>query len=328
MVPAFLRKSRPGAELFAFFSAAGKDTPGDSLGRRFFFADLWFCISLGCLIIALAGPRWGIRIVNEYRRDLDLVFALDLSRSMNVRDLPSSSRLERALYLAGDLVTNRGLGGPGGVRFAAAIGKGRGILALPLTDDTEALTTFLEGLGGFSLTGRGTNLEILMDAAAEAFQDAFPTRRELVLFSDGESLSGSLAAALDRARKRDISVTILGLGTEAGGTIPLEEGREGERILLDDGGVPVISFRRGEFLKNAARRAGGVYLDGNRADAAFLLAEHIRSLSPAPGKSGRRREAGAQWFLFVIAALLSQGVFRLLGTRRRRPGEIRGRRSK
>jgi Ca-activated chloride channel family protein len=293
---------------------------------RYFFSAAAFFLFLVCGILALAEPRWGNRLISESRRGLDVVFALDVSRSMDVRDVPSPgetavSRLARAAALARELVLsqdplNRGLVNPGGtpdIRFGVAIGKGRGILALPLTGDVEAVTGFLESVSGSVITGTGTNLEQLVDAAAGAFQDAFPTRRRIILFSDGEALEGSLSAALERVLAGDIALVTAGFGSEEGGPVPL-----GRNTLLDEEGSPVISYLRDEILRNAAEHGGGIYVDGNRGNAAGLLAAYLASLSPEAVSQGFRRETKPQWYGFVIAALAALGISKGLEKRWRK----------
>lgn len=288
------------------------------LKLRYVFSRVFFGIFLVCIIIALAGPRWGRRIVMEYHRGLDVVLALDLSRSMDVRDITGieeydeapagtkDSRLDRAICIALDTVE-----ASAGIRFGVAIGKARGVLAVPLTYDSESALGFLEGLSGSAVTGRGTNLETLIHAASEAFQDAFPTRRGIILFSDGESWSGSLSAAIDRVMDAGITITALGVGTETGGLVSQETAAEETR-------PPPVSYRREDVLRNIAERSGGIYVDGNRRDAAALLTAHIRSLSPESGTKGYHIEAQAQWRLFVIIALVSLGLSKLLEKKKRR----------
>jgi Ca-activated chloride channel family protein len=302
----------------------GSSGHGEALVRelrsRYFLSAAAFLLFLACGILALAEPRWGSRLVSESRRGLDVVFAMDLSRSMDVRDVPSPggtglSRLDRAAALARELVlsqalVNRNALSPGGdaeIRFGVAIGKGRGVLALPLTGDLEAVTGFLEGLSGYLITGTGTNLEQLVDAAAGAFQDAFPTRRQILLFSDGEALEGSLSAALERALNRDITLIAAGFGSEGGGRVPL-----GQEALSDEGGSPVISRLQGETLRNATEHTGGIYVDGNQVKAAGLLADHLASLSSEAVSRGYRREPKSQWHIFVIAALAALGILKSL----------------
>jgi Ca-activated chloride channel family protein len=294
------------------------DLGGEGAGvqhLRYVFSTLFFWVFIGALIIALAGPRWGRRFVTEYRRGVDVVFALDVSRSMDVRDVsiagigsdPSKmasfrdgvSRIERAADIAAAVARSSG-----GIRLGAAFGKGRGILAVPLTHDVGAVLNFLNVQG--SVTGRGTNLETLIDAAAGAFQDASPAKRLIILFSDGEALSGSLQAALDRAGNQDIEVTSVALGSIAGGPVPWLESPD-EEVQM--------SFRQDGALHLAAELTGGIYVDGNRPDAAALLSEHIKSLAPESALSGYHQEAQDQRRLFVLMALLALGLSKLFEKR-------------
>jgi Ca-activated chloride channel family protein len=242
----------------------------------------------------------------EYRRGVDVVFALDLSRSMEVTDASDGrSRLETGLSIAQDVAR-----GAGDLRLGAAIGKGRGVLAVPLTYDTRTIEQFLESLSVSAITGWGTNLETLIDASAGAFQDGFPTSREIILFSDGEALSGTFGAAIDRLVSRGIRLSVVGLGTEQGGVVP------GSPSVAE---APV-SFRRGEPLRNAAERTGGLYLDGNDPDTGSRLMASLRALGRTSGIQGYRQEAKARWRLFVLAALMLWGIARSLGLERRGHG--------
>jgi Ca-activated chloride channel family protein len=287
---------------------AGRDTLIGKRCFRYWVSVFFFYLFFGCGVTALAGPRWGSRPAPELGREVDVVLAVDLSRSMDVRDVLISpegtalSRLERARAVAEDLVNHSP-----GIRFGIAVGKGGGILAVPLTHDTEAVVSFLKGLSGRVITGRGTNLERLVDAAAGAFQDALPTRRRIILFSDGEPLAGSLQAALDRARKANIAVITLGFGSEEGGPVPVTDD-----YLLGEAGSPVISSLRRETLETAAKRTGGIYVDGNRNDALSLLTEHLASFSPESILRGYRWELSPRWHYFVIAALAALGISKIL----------------
>jgi Ca-activated chloride channel family protein len=286
---------------------------------RYFVSALGFRIFLACLIIALAQPRGGSYPVSENHRGADLIFAVDLSRSMDVRDADGPSRLDRAAALMAELVNHPRLSGqnPGaaGIRFGAAIGKGRGILALPLTEDTEAMDGFLASLSGSSVTGRGTNLESLVDAATAAFQDAFPSRRRIILLSDGEALEGSLNAAADRAAAADITLIAVGLGSGEGGVVP-----PGDEAPLDD--RPVVSSLKADPLRDAAERTGGFYMDGNRGIAADRLAEHLSASDGVPeaAAGGGRLEQRSLAHIFIIAALIALGIVKIVEKGRRRDG--------
>jgi Ca-activated chloride channel family protein len=275
-------------------------------------STVFFTLFLCCAVIALAGPRWGTRAVVEYKRGVDVVFAFDVSRSMEVVDI-EPSRLGRAVSVAREAVAL-----VGNVRIGAAFGKGRGVLALPLTWDTNAVYNFLDSLLSGMQTGTGTNLESLIDTSSRAFLSSFPAKRLIALFSDGESLSGSLQAAVDRARNEGVSVAALGFGTEAGGVVP-------QRITLDrETGEPlaerdaIVSARDTEALRNAAERSGGIFIDGNTPDAAHTLAKYIKSLAPESGISSYRMEAAPRWWIFILAALVFLLVSKLAEKKIRR----------
>ncbi|GHV36179.1 hypothetical protein AGMMS49546_01000 [Spirochaetia bacterium] len=304
--------------VLALFGEEGK------LWFRYRCSRFFFWVFLACLIIALSGPRWGSRSIVEYRRGLDAALALDVSRSMEVRDIPglSLSRLERGLEISRLLAESSA-----GIRLGAAISRGRGILAVPLTDDAEAIAGFLGGLNGSALSGRGTNLESLIDAAASAFPDSFPTRRVIILISDGESLSGSLSDAIDRALVADITLVVLGIGSEEGGPVPAAAIQGAQPAAAFESPVlaeePVISYRRTEALRNAAERGRGLYIDGNLGDAAAVLGDYLQALAAESGTSGGRREGRPRWAGFVIFALISLGVSKRCLLESRRGGNSR-----
>ncbi|GHV55393.1 hypothetical protein AGMMS49579_18130 [Spirochaetia bacterium] len=289
--------------ILALFTGEGK------LWFRYRCSRCLFWLFLACLIIALAGPHWGSQTITEYRRGLDAVLALDVSHSMEVQDVPifPFSRLDRGLEISRLLAESSAE-----IRLGAAISRGRGILAVPLTDDTEAITSFLGGLSGSVLSGRGTNLESLVDAAASAFLDSFPSRRVIIFITDGEALTGSLSDAVDRAIAADITFAVIGLGTEEGGPVPT--------VDTESPTEPFVSYRRQEVLRNAAERGRGLYIDGNREDASAILGDYLRSLSTESLAGGSRREPKPRWDIFVILALVSLGVSKccLLESRRRK----------
>jgi Ca-activated chloride channel family protein len=279
---------------------------GEGFRSRRLLSAFFFQIFFACLIMALTGPRWGSRVVREYRRGLDAVFALDVSRSMGVRDLPGSelSRLDRSIEIARETVALAGE-----IRYAAALSRGRGLLAVPLTRDTESLLNFLGA--GAALTGRGTNLEALVDAAMEAFVPGSPARRAIILISDGEALSGSLGAAAGRAGAGNVTLITLGLGSGEGAELPVTEGGGPDTAL-------VVSRRHEGPLRQAAEQTGGIYIDGNRQDAAARLAERLRSMAPGFSAGGLHREPAPRWDVFITAALAALGLSKLSLSGRKR----------
>jgi Ca-activated chloride channel family protein len=314
------------------------------LGLRYTVSSLFFIIFFICICIALAGPRFGIHFTRELRQGTDIALAFDLSRSMNVKDsapLPStsapeipsllpapsetaargalsSSRLERSVYTARSLLENliSADGYLNNIRIAAAIGKGEAVLAVPLTDDPEAIFALLDSLNSLAITSRGTNLEKILDAAAGAFQDNFPSSRLVILFSDGEVVSGSIPAAIERLRQRDIKIYSVGAGSIYGAAVPPETANSSVAHQPS-----VISYLKPDVLTAAAEAAGGVFIDGNSSNAAAQIVTQIKSGGITASNDGAwtfREEISAQWHIFVITGLAAFIISKLCSLRLRK----------
>jgi Ca-activated chloride channel family protein len=310
--------------LFFYFSPQKKliqkNLP-QNLRNQLSASRLFFMLFLTFSIFALAGPRWGMgeKAAREYRRAVDVILALDVSRSMEVRDgqgingeiddsdhddttedstpvsmgntVASSSRMERGLFIVKEAV----MAVPG-MRFGVAVSRSMGILAVPLTWDSGAIHAFLDGADS-SLTGRGTNLESLVDAAAGAFQPSYPSKRVIILVSDGEALSGSLKTAIERCKRDGIAVVSVALGSDEGGIVP--------------GGDGIISRWDPALMRMASGQTGGIYIDGNRENASRILASHLRSLAPGLETRGNQTEGTARWFIFALLAIIAFGISKL-----------------
>lgn len=296
----------------AFQAIAGNRGPHASaaLGSRYALSTALFTACVACCIAAAAGPRWGERLVSEPRIGADVAFAFDLSRSMDARDV-QPSRLGRAAAIArGILETSRG------GRFAAALGRGSAALALPLTDDSEAMAALLEALATTAMTAGGTDLEALVDAAVSAFPPSSSARGVVVLFSDGEALSGDLSAAAGRAAAVGVSVVAVGLGSEAGAGIPVEP--DSLEVLRGLDGTPVASRLRREALEDLAERTRGLYVDGSSQEAGRSASLFLASAGRAGSAGGFRTEAVPRFHLFLLAALLLFGASKLAESPSRR----------
>jgi len=297
--------------LFNVFRFAGKTkTMPRVLKKRIAASTFFWGLFLASLIIALASPRWGAgQAAAAMRRAVDVVIALDVSRSMDVSDLSPTdghlainrqpdasppenagqSRLQRGLGIAVETVAALPE-----LRCAAAVGRGRGILAVPLTPDSGAVMNFLEAVDGSLLTGRSTNLESLLDAASGAFQDTSPAQRCILLVSDGESLAGSFRAAVERCKRNNIAIIALALGSDTGQAVP----------GLDD----VTSSRDQRAMRMAAEITGGLYVDGNSSGAAAAVITHLRSRAPLRPADPESAGSASRWFLFVIIAIVCYGA--------------------
>jgi len=299
--------------LYNHFSVRGeqlrKNMPGN-LRKKLLTSRFFFRLFLACVIIAMAGPRWGNEqssakpssLPGEYRRLLDAVIAIDVSRSMEIPDGQDGgvSRLERGLTIvkeAAGIAAGRTIGAAPGMRLGAAVSRNRGVVAVPLTWDLDAVFAFVDAAGS-SITGRGTNLESLLDAASGAFQSSHPSTKMILLVSDGEELSGSLKAAVNRCKRDGIAVTAIAVGSD-----------EGRKI---SSGSETISRRDSGAMRMAAGQTGGIYIDGNRQDASGMLAAHLRSLTQGlETRGGYKNESRARWFIFAMLAIMAFGASKI-----------------
>lgn len=285
-----------------FNTAAGPQKLGSlqELHRRYILSTLFFLVFYFSLVVALAEPRWGFRLVREYRQGLDVVIALDISRSMDVRDV-SPSRLGRALEIA-----QRTVDAAPGNRYAVVIGKGDGILAIPLTDDGESLKSLFRVLSSRSLSSPGTNLERLLDTALSAFKGNSSAQRRILLFSDGEALSGALNSAVERLKANDIGVVAVGVGTAEGMPVPEAPGSSVPLQRAD--GSPVVSQLHFQALTVTALGTGGVYVDGHEQDAVDRIVAYLNSLRLSSIKNGYRKESLSHRSAFLMIALIAFGL--------------------
>jgi Ca-activated chloride channel family protein len=304
------------------------------LKKKSNLSSFFFYLFLITAIIAMAGPKWGMGYApSEFRRGLDIVYAVDISRSMDVQDAQTSSglqsRLERGLSIAQEsLITVTG------ARYAVAIGRSRGYLAVPLTHDSEAALVFLESIDTSSITGRSTNLEALVGSAVNAFQSSSPARRVIVLISDGEAHTGVLRNALNRCTRDGIIVTTVAVGSDEGRPI-IEHVNDQisdqsvisrtdqsvisrtDQSVISRAAQSVISRRDASVMRSAAERTGGIYIDANRDDAVSLLSGHLLSLAQEIEftqtiPNNDRREPKQRRTLFIILTLLFYSASKLV----------------
>ncbi len=261
---------------------------------KWFFSSLFLILFLLFLILSLFGFS-GNNIVSErLPSKRDVVFVVDISRSMLARDV-EPSRLERAQALMRTLVDHSS-----DTRYGLVIFNEPGISMVPVTEDLQALISAVDILGPELLSSRGTDIAAGISAAGRAFQDGERRRRFIVLFSDGEHHKGdprSAAAALNR--DREIITHTVGLGSLEGAEVPSADGG----VVLDESGKRVISKLNRVVLESAAAAGGGAYIDGGDADAL----KRLRSLTGIADKddgSDIRLERSTLYRPFLALALL------------------------
>jgi Ca-activated chloride channel homolog len=266
-------------------------------------------LALALLAIALARPQCGTRTELARRYGLDLVVVLDASRSMTARDV-APDRLSRATLEVGAL-----LDGLSGDRVGVVVFAGRAFVQCPLTSDHAAAKLFLRAVGPDAIPQQGTSVGEALAAAREVLDAAERGARSKVvlLVSDGEDQEGGAAEAAAALDDAGIRVHALGVGTPAGGPIPLLD-REGAvaGYKKDRGGDTVVTRLQEDGLRAIADAGGGeVFLVGapGRDVAAFRATLERMEKSELESRltvtyEDRYALAAFPAFLLLLASLL------------------------
>ena len=219
--------------------------------RRWKFALV--LLGLAFVIISLTEPRWGYEVIENHRRGIDLMIAVDTSKSMLSTDI-QPDRLSRAKFAAQDLIDSLVGDRVGMIAFA-----GTSFVEAPLTIDYSAVEAALQDLDTSTIPRGGTNIASAIRQAADAFGKGESTHRALVLFTDGEELEDDAVAAA-KAVNGQFRIFTVGVGTREGSLIPMQNPDGGTDFLKDDQGQYVKSHLDEEKLKAIADATGGFYI--------------------------------------------------------------------
>lgn len=270
-------------------------------------------LALALLGVAAAGPVFGVRERRVIARGLDLVVCLDTSRSMLARDL-KPSRFDRAKREIHDL-----LNAAGGDRIALIAFSGDARDVAPLTRDRRVLGDLVDRVDLADNRLGGTDLGVALERALELFDGRSGAHEAIVLLTDGEDLSGRGAEVAAQAAERGIAVFVVGIGTAAGGKLPISSG-EGESFLVGPDGEEVVSRLEGESLERLADSAGGFYRSTEQSPRPLfeLYDKRISRLDRRNLEGGLER-VPLERFQWPLAAALLLILFELASSDRRRP---------
>ena len=223
----------------------------DRVRRAIRFAFVLLALALA--IIALAKPHWGYTYEDVKRRGLDLLFAVDTSRSMLSNDV-APNRLERVKLAAQDLITELQGDRAGLIAFA-----GRAFLQAPLTIDYDAAVESINDLDTKTIPEGGTNISEAIALATQTFGKSAMGNRALIIFTDGEELSGDAVTEAKKAADAGVKIFTVGVGTAQGSLIPVEG--QGEAGFVKDAKGQVVKSKLDENrLREIAQATGGIYL--------------------------------------------------------------------
>jgi len=281
-----------GADMFTLI------IPGFDPRRRWIKAVL-ITLASGFAIVALAGPQLGFKWEKTTQKGVDIMIALDCSKSMLVQDI-KPNRLERAKREIIDLLRMMKSDRAGLVAFS-----GRAILQCPLTLDHEAFNIFLKVLEPGFLPVGGTNLSLAIQECYNGFEKESDTEKAIIIITDGESTTGDVEATAKEMAKQGIKIFCIGVGDLHGAPIPDEKGG----FKKDGSGNIILSKVDTKTLEKIAVITGGTYVRSVAGDMDLDLIYKDKILGTMERKtltSGKKKvwENRYQWFLFPCLVLL------------------------
>ena len=265
-------------------------------------------LALVGLILGLVNPKIGTKMETVKREGIDIVFAMDVSKSMLAEDVVPS-RLEKSKQIVSQLINQLGNDRIGIVAYA-----GSAFPVLPITTDYSVAKMFLQSINTDIVSSQGTSLDEAIKLAATYFDEKSKTSKLLIMISDGEDHSEGAESAAEEANKLGMKIITIGVGTEKGSTIPLRVNGVIESFKRDNNNEVVITKLNKEGLTAIAKATKGGYVNGNNTKEVVDYVKNVLdNIQKTEFESTQMADFQSQfqWFLGFAFALLFLDVFLL-----------------
>ena len=273
------------------------------------------------LIFAASGPQIGTTFQEVERKGVDILVALDVSKSMLAEDV-KPTRLEKAKFEISRLIYQLK-----GDRIGLVVFAGTSHLYLPLTGDYEAARLFVNAVDTEMVRSQGTALSDALMTGLDAFPKEDQKHRTLIVMSDGEDHEGEAVESAKRLAEAGVVVHSVGVGTNAGALIPIydTQGRRAD-YKKDRRGKLVTSTLNDAMLREIAAAGSGVSVrfDGRSGSMDDLLGV-IETMEKRTLKTHEYSQFEDRYELFLACAFLFFVANLLTPTRRKREEAWRGR---
>ncbi len=228
-----------------------------------------FLVGMAFLIVSLTNPKMGTKLETVKRQGVDIVFALDVSKSMLAEDI-APNRLEKAKQIISKIVDKLGSD-----RIGIIIYAGNAYPLLPITTDHGAAKMFLQSASPNMVSSQGTAINDAINMARTYYNNDEQTNRFLFIISDGEDHQEDASSSIGEATKEGIKTYTVGVGTEKGGPIPMKENGIVQGYKKDNKGETVITRLNESVLKEIADKGNGKYILGNRTQETIDYVEEL-----------------------------------------------------
>ncbi|WP_019669233.1 VWA domain-containing protein [Eudoraea adriatica] len=270
---------------------------------------IFLLIGISFLVLGLVNPKIGTKLETVKREGVDIVFAIDVSKSMLAEDI-APNRLEKSKRLVSEIINQLASDRIGIIAYA-----GQAFPQLPITTDYGAAKMFLQSMNTDMLSSQGTAINEAIELASTYFNDEEQTNRVLFIVSDGEDHSeGTTLDAVELAVDEGIRIFTIGVGKTKGSPIPIKRNGIVESLKKDSQGEVVITRLNEDILEEIADEGNGEYVDGSNTDDAveFIKAElNQMDKQEFEAKQFAEYKDQFQWFLGIGLLFLFLEIFLL-----------------
>lgn len=230
---------------------------------------IFVLLSLSFLIIAMVNPKMGTQLKTVKRQGVDIVFALDVSKSMLSEDI-APNRLEKSKQIISKIIDKLGSDRVGIIIYA-----GNAYPLLPITTDHGAAKMFLQNASPDMVSSQGTAINEALELSKTFFDDDTQTNRFLFVISDGEDHEENSGKVAKEIVDIGIRTYTIGIGTNKGGPIPINVNGKFQGYKKDNKDEVVITKLNVETLKDIAKNGEGKYIYGNKTSKTIEYVEEL-----------------------------------------------------
>ena len=252
------------------------------------------------LILAVVRPQWGFHWQEVRRRGIDILIAIDTSKSMLVEDV-KPNRLERSKLAVKDLVSKLKGDKTGLIAFS-----GTAFLQCPLTLDYNGFLLTLDDLSINTIPLGSTSISSAIKEAMKIYKDEEQADKVLVIITDGEDHQGNPVQEAKLAKKEGIKIFCIGIGTEEGDLIPVKD-EHGRMAYLKDKNGHIVKSRIDEnTLKKIALETGGIYVRATGLEFGLdrIYEERLSKLEKQDFESRMKRVYDERFQIPLIMAII------------------------
>ena len=292
-----------------FFSKRALDRlgPNQSLIKSWIKFVVW-ALCIAALIIALVNPKLGTKIETVTRQGVDVVFAVDVSKSMLAEDV-APNRLEKSKQLVTQIINNLVGDRVGVIGYA-----GSAFPQVPITTDFASAKLFLNNMNTYMVSSQGTAINEAINLSKTYYNDQEQTNRVLFIVSDGEDHQEQDQDAVAAAVASGIQIYTIGVGSSAGAPIPIKRNGILQYYKRDQANNQVITKLNAQNLQNIAEWGQGIYIDGTQTKEVVAQVQDILNAmdkTEFESKQFTDFKDQFQWFLVLALVLLLADSFML-----------------